>query len=500
MMLDDRYLLVRAAAVYVAAISTVAVWLWQRSFDTAQGKPFDTAQGKPFDEAQGKPFDEAQGKPFDKAQGKPFDTAQGKPFDKAQGKPGERAVAGAVLASLWNVPALLVLHVAALEFGWWRYDATGGLLLGMPVDLLLAWAWLWGALPAMGCSSWPLGLVLVSAFAGDLLFMPAAAPVVRLGPSWIVGDAIGVLAALLPAMLLARLTARDEHLVARAVLQVIAFAGLLLFVLPAIAVDSSSTAWVNPMHRPAWQLSLIVQLLAVPALVGLTAVQEFVTRGGGTPVPFDPPRRIVTTGIYAYLRNPMQLSAVVLLILWGAVLGNVWISAAGVMAHLYSVGLAGWDEDTDLRARFGDDWVAYRRGVRRWRPSWRPWYRSDGPPSRLWVADGCGMCSDVGRWFARRGARHLAILPAETHPSQALRRITYEPGDGARAAAGVEAVARALEHIHLGWALVGALLRLPGVCPFVQLLVDASGGEARTIGGARVGAGPGVEAGLRRLQ
>jgi hypothetical protein len=75
----------------------------------------------------------------------------------------------------------------------------------------------------------------------------------------------------------------------------------------------------------------------------------------------------------------------------------------------------------------------------------------------------------------------LAILPAEIHPSGALTRITYEPNDGTRAAAGVEAVARALEHIHLGWALAGCVLRLPVILQLAQLLVDASGGEPRMI-------------------
>jgi hypothetical protein len=72
-------------------------------------------------------------------------------------------------------------------------------------------------------------------------------------------------------------------------------------------------------------------------------------------------------------------------------------------------------------------------------------------------------------------------VPAESHSSGALRRITYEPGDATRESLGVEAVARALEHIHLGWALLGWLLRLPVMCQFAQLLIDASGGEPRKI-------------------
>ena len=181
-------------------------------------------------------------------------------------------------------------------------------------------------------------------------------------------------------------------------------------------------------------------------------------------------------------RRPMQLSAVVLLFLVGIVLRNAWLSAAGVMAHIYSVGLAGWDEGEDLRERFGADWTAYRHGVRGWAPRFRPWHATNRPPARLFVAEGCGMCREAGRWFEHRGARHLAIVPAETHPSRALTRITYEPGDGSRGATGVEAVARALEHLHLGWALLGCLLRLPVICQAAQLLIDASGGEPRKIG------------------
>jgi hypothetical protein len=48
----------------------------------------------------------------------------------------------------------------------------------------------------------------------------------------------------------------------------------------------------------------------------------------------------------------------------------------------------------------------------------------------------------------------------------------------------MEAVARALEHVHLGWALLGWLLRLPVICQVAQLLADASGAEPRQISSA----------------
>jgi protein-S-isoprenylcysteine O-methyltransferase Ste14 len=421
----DPYLLVRAASIYLAVVLTALVWIWRR--------------------------------------------------------PAPRALAGGLLASIWNLPALLILNIVAERLEWWRFDTEGGLLIGIPVDLFLSWAWLWGAIPALALPRINLPVVLVLALGVDLVLMPAASPVLKLGPFWLLGETAGLLTALLPAQLLARWTTRRERLGRRAALQAIAFGGLVFFVLPAVAIEGSRTSWLNPLTRPIWQLSLIFQALAVPGVLGLTAVQEFAFRGGGTPVPFDPPGRLVTSGVYAYIRNPMQLSAVILLILIGLVLHNFWVSAAGVMAHLYSIGFAGWDEDEDLQRRFGDRWTAYRAGVARWIPLFRPSHAAESPPARLYVAENCEVCRGVRQWLEQRHPLHLEIVAAECHPSSSLTRITYQAGDSEDSARGVEALARALEHIHLGWALLGWFLRLPGICQLAQVLVDASGGQPRTI-------------------
>ena len=165
-------------------------------------------------------------------------------------RPGRRAIAGAVLASFWNLPVVLALNLAAAHFGWWSFDARGGLLLGMPVDLYLAWVCLWGVVPALAFPKVPLVVVLAVALAADLVLMPAGTPVIRLGPNWLAGEMAGLLAGLLPAPLLARWTARDERLVGRAVLQIVAFSGLILFVLPLVVIDGTTGTWLNPARRP----------------------------------------------------------------------------------------------------------------------------------------------------------------------------------------------------------------------------------------------------------
>ncbi len=126
-----------------------------------------------------------------------------------------------------------------------------------------------------------------------------------------------------------------------------------------------------------------MQILAVPAVLGISAVCEFARRGGGTPVPFDPPKRLVTTGPYAYIANPMQTAMTLVFLGWGALLGSWWVIAAAAMAIVYSAGIAAWDEGRDLRARFGDRWIVYRRHVRPWWPRWRPFVMADRrPPAR----------------------------------------------------------------------------------------------------------------------
>jgi protein-S-isoprenylcysteine O-methyltransferase Ste14 len=340
---------------------------------------------------------------------------------------------------------------------------------------------MWGALPILAFPTAPVAAIVAIAFSADLALMPAAAPVVRLGQTWLRGEIMALLAVLVPVQLLARWTCRDERLALRAALQMIGFAGMIGFAIPAMVIQSTGGRWLNPLTLPAWEVSLVAQALAMPLLIGVTAVQEFVTRGGGTPVPLDPPHRLVSSGIYSYVRNPMQIAGVLTLVMLGVIVRNAWVSVAGLMAHVYSIGLAGWDEDADLRRRFGDAWTTYCGGVPRWLPRFWPWHDPANSRSRLYVSETCGTCSQVARWFKARRPIGLSIVAAEAHPSHALQRITYEPFDGSPAASGIAAVARGLEHVHLGWAIAGFALRLPVVYPMVQLIVDASGGGPRTI-------------------
>jgi hypothetical protein len=236
------------------------------------------------------------------------------------------------------------------------------------------------------------------------------------------------------------------------------------------------------LSLPSWQRQVALQLIFLLAIPGLTAVQEFALRGRGTPIPYDPPQRLVTSGIYRYVANPMQLSCALVMFAWSALLRNPWLAAAAAVTLAYSAGIAAWDEGQDLGARFGALWQSYRAAVHNWLPRWRPYHA--GPAARLYIDLSCAPCTQLQRWIEHRQPLGLTIADACRLPYGSIRRMRYDPADNTPPVEGIRALGRALEHLHLGWALAGAALRLPGICQFLQLLIDASGFGPRPAGEA----------------
>ncbi|WP_457030142.1 methyltransferase [Kitasatospora sp. P5_F3] len=384
-------------------------------------------------------------------------------------RPDRAAIAAAIVGGAWQLALLPAVNLLAVQVGWWSFRAEGGTVAGMPVDLLLGWVLLWGVLPPLAADRlpWPLTAALLGWL--DLAAMPLLDPVVRLGGQWLTGEALAIALCLLPGLLLARWTARGERLRLRAAGQVL-IAAVLMLALPMAA------AGARLPHGTA--LSTGLQVLAVPMLLGVAAVREFVVRGGGTPLPYDPPHRLVTSGPYAYVRNPIQLSLVLCHLVLAAFTGSAWLLAAAGVSLAYSAGLASWHEGAELAQRYGPGWAEYTAGVRSWLPRLRPW--AGTAPAEIHVAQTCGVCSGVGRWIIARSPVALTVRPAEEHPA-GLRRITYESADGRERAEGVAALGRALQHFHLGWALLGWVLLIPGLAWFAQLVADATAGGPREL-------------------
>ncbi|MCS3780278.1 methyltransferase family protein [Tsukamurella ocularis] len=391
--------------------------------------------------------------------------------------------AGAALGTLWNAVALLALNAAAVRLGLWSFGTdeqpvTGSVWAGVPVDVVLGWAMLWGAVPVLLGAVVRPALTAAMLVAADLLAMASLAPLVVLGPGWLWGEAAAIAAALVPGLLLGELTARGRAILVRSWLQTVLFTAILAWVLPTVALGFAARGWGAALAAwPRPVLSLWIQAGLLLAIVAQRAVAEFAEHGG-TPFPWDPPPRLVRTGPYAYLSNPMQACAAAILLIEAAALLEWRLVAAAALAAVFAAVLAARHEDDQLTARFGPSWVAYRRAVRAWIPRLRP--IEGNAPAELWVSATCSVCAPVGAWFARRAPRQLTVRAAEEHPA-GLRRVRYTRPDGPATASGLAAIGRGLEHLGLGWAVVGWTLRAPILAPVLQVAADAVGGGPRRL-------------------
>ena len=405
-------------------------------------------------------------------------------------RPGRRERTGVLFALFWNTAGLLAVNEIAVRAGWWSFEVEGGALLGVPIDLLLGWSVLWTALATLVLPRWNLAVVVTAAaLIGlwlDWLLMPLAEPVVVLHDRWLAGEVASLALCLVPAALLARWTADDRRLALRILGHVILFGALMLWILPAILLELTGGDWSAVGERPLWLNVVAAQVILVPAVLGISAVGEFYERGRGTPVPLDPPARLVKSGAYSYLANPMQVSMCLVFPAWGLYLESWVVALAGLMAVVFGLGLGWWATGRDLERRFGRRWHEYRSTVRAWWPSWRPRFVGE-TPARLYADLDCRPCRQVAEWIRSRRPAGLEIVPADRHDPPDLLRMTYEAGGGGGggggeplySARGVVALARALEHVHLGWALVGWIIRLPLLRTVLQVIVDAVGGGPR---------------------
>jgi protein-S-isoprenylcysteine O-methyltransferase Ste14 len=115
-------------------------------------------------------------------------------------------------------------------------------------------------------------------------------------------------------------------------------------------------------------------LAAIPSVLGfaiaLRCIWDFGWTGRGTPAPFIPPQKLVVVGFYRYVRNPMYVGFAAgwigLWIVFGHANPRVIAAVAAVALgiHLFVVCY----EEPTLRRKFGADYEAYCRNVRRWRP------------------------------------------------------------------------------------------------------------------------------------
>src|SRR4051812_26285745 len=133
------------------------------------------------------------------------------------------------------------------------------------------------------------------------------------------------------------------------------------------------TGWRRTGDPAAWADVLGWVLVLAGAAVLVEAFVAFAWHGRGTPAPAAPTERLVVQGAYRYVRNPMYVAVLALL------LGQVLLSASwGLLTYLVVVGLTTHAfvrtyEEPTLREAYGPSYEEFCAHVPRWLPRPTPW-------------------------------------------------------------------------------------------------------------------------------
>jgi len=118
-------------------------------------------------------------------------------------------------------------------------------------------------------------------------------------------------------------------------------------------------------------VGIILILAGVPGLVD--SFVRFALQGLGTPAPIAPTQNLVVTGLYRYVRNPMYVAVLSVILGQAALFGDWRLILYGALfwlaCHLFVVAY----EEPTLERTFGAEYEVFRANVPRWMPRLTPW-------------------------------------------------------------------------------------------------------------------------------
>jgi protein-S-isoprenylcysteine O-methyltransferase Ste14 len=127
----------------------------------------------------------------------------------------------------------------------------------------------------------------------------------------------------------------------------------------------------------------VVGAALLAAGVGALAhtVIRFAVEGRGSPFPAAPTENLVIGGVYRYVRNPMYLAVIAIIVGQAAILGRASLLVYAASFWVIVASFVHFYEEPTLSTKYGDQYAAYRRAVRGWWPRATPWRGDHGRTS-----------------------------------------------------------------------------------------------------------------------
>jgi protein-S-isoprenylcysteine O-methyltransferase Ste14 len=125
--------------------------------------------------------------------------------------------------------------------------------------------------------------------------------------------------------------------------------------------------WFRPTRLLSWPLAVGVgSAILICGVVGVSFAIRTVWRAQ-TPVdPYKPTTAIVTDGLFRFSRNPIYVSDTLLYVGLSLALNAWWaLALTPLLVWIMHLGVITREEEY-LERKFGDDYLRYKRQVRRW--------------------------------------------------------------------------------------------------------------------------------------
>lgn len=141
-------------------------------------------------------------------------------------------------------------------------------------------------------------------------------------------------------------------------------------VIPSILLYISNWHWG---YFRFWMFILAIVCFLAGLILVVSTIKLFPKLGNGTPAPWDSTTRLIISGPYAYVRNPMITGVVLILAGETLLLASPAIGIWAVIFLVINMFYFPLSEEPGLRKRFGKDYELYCKNVPRYIPRLTPW-------------------------------------------------------------------------------------------------------------------------------
>lgn len=113
-------------------------------------------------------------------------------------------------------------------------------------------------------------------------------------------------------------------------------------------------------------------MIAAGLPILLDSFTRFVFQGLGTPAPIAPPQRLVVTGLYRWVRNPMYVAVSLLIFGQALLFSSLGLLQYGLIVWLGFFAFVVLYEEPALSRKFGKEYEDFCLHVPRWIPRLKP--------------------------------------------------------------------------------------------------------------------------------